>query len=78
MEYFRAFPQSKFNKDDHVYMHLPAGFDVDGDRSNIALKLKKKLYGLKQESFNWSKMLNSGLLELCYTPSKVDPCLYYK
>ena len=58
---------------------LSAGFDVgDEDLSKYVLKLKKNLYGLKQASFNWSELLKSGLIELGYKPSKVDPCLDYK
>ena len=78
VDYVQAFPQAVLDQDDHVYMHLPAGFDVNGDRSKYVLKLKKNLYGLKQASFNWSEMLKSGLIEIGFTPSKVDPCVYYK
>ena len=78
VDYVQTFPQATLDDDGHVYMHLPAGFDVEGDRSKCVLKLEKNLYGLKQASFNWSEMLKSDIIELGYTPSKVDPCLYYK
>ena len=78
VDYVQAFPQATLDKNEHVYMHLPAGYDVDGDRSKYVLKLKKNLYGLKQASFNWSEMLKSGLIEMGFKPSKVDPCVYYK
>ena len=78
VDYVQVFPQATLDKDEHVYMHLPAGYDVDGDRNKYVLKLKKNLYGLKQASFNWSEMLKSGLIEMGFIPSKLDPCVYYK
>jgi hypothetical protein len=42
------------------------------------LKLKKSLYGLKQASLNWFKKLKQGLVDLGFTPSEIDPCLYLK
>ena len=78
MDYVQVFPQAVLDEDEHVFMHLPAGFDVDGDISKYLLKLEKNLYGLKQASFNWSEMLKSGLIGIGFTPSKVDACVYYK
>ena len=61
-------------------MHLPRVLHADGaeQRSDYALKIKKNLYGLKQASYNWSELLKEGLLQLGFTQSIVDPCLYFK
>eukprot|EP00957_Ditylum_brightwellii_P091073 6933623-Ditylum_brightwellii.AAC.1 len=42
------------------------------------LHLKRNLYGLKQASYNWIKLLKAGLLSQGYTQSKADPYLYLK
>ena len=76
--YIQAFPQAVLDEDEAVFMQLSVGLYVDGDRSKYVLKFKKNLYGLKQASFTWSEMLKSGLIEIGFTPSKVDPCVYYK
>ena len=80
VDYVQAFPQAELDENEHIYMHLPRGLHVDDakHRSDYVLKLKKNLYGLKQASYNWSELLKSGLIQLGFTQSKVDPCLYFK
>ena len=51
-----AFPQADLEED--IWMYLPIGFQVDGhteasSEHSFLLKLNKKLYGLKQGSYNW-------------------------
>jgi hypothetical protein len=59
--------------DETVYMHphpemnIPAGY---------CLRLRKSLYGLKQAPRNWNVMLNATLLDLHFTRSKLDHCIY--
>ena len=59
-------------------MHIPRGFHIDGakNRCDYVLQLKKNLYGLKLESYNWSELLTAGLFKLHFKQSKLDPCLY--
>ena len=80
VDYVQAFPQAKLDDDEEMFMHIPRGFHVDSTkhRSDYVLKLKKNLYGLKQASYNWSELLNTGLFKLGFKQSKVDPCLYLK
>ena len=80
VDYVQAFPQADLPENEHVYMHIPAGYHVEGeqDRSKYVMKLKKNLYGLKQASYNWSELLKAGLIQLGFKPSQVDPCLYIK
>ena len=37
VDYVQAFPQAELDENEHVYMNLPAGFEVDGenDRSKM-------------------------------------------
>jgi len=88
VDYTQAFPQARL--DNPVYMRLPQGFYVssDGhlqqhtdptynDRTHF-IKLKYNLYGCKQAARNWFAHLNKGLISLGFTPSKFDPCLYFR
>jgi hypothetical protein len=40
------------------------------------LKLRKALYGGKQSAYLWFNMMNDFILELGFTPSYLDKCLY--
>ena len=42
------------------------------------LKLNKNPYGLKQASHNWFVMLSNDLKDRGFTPSDMDPCVFYK
>jgi hypothetical protein len=88
VDYTQAFPQAPL--DDPVYMRLPQGFYVAPDhtlqqhsdptyhdRSHF-IKLKRNLYGCKQAARNWFAHLKKGLISLGFTPSKIDPCLYFR
>jgi hypothetical protein len=70
-----AFPQADAECD--VYMEVPVGFILQGNKKDYCLKLKKNIYGTKQAGRVWNNHVNKGLLKLGYTPSKIDPCVYY-
>jgi hypothetical protein len=57
-------------------MQQPKGFEESGE--NKVLKLKKSLYGLKQASHEWNKNIHQSLLELGFTATKSDPCIYVR
>ena len=50
IDFVLAFPQVELEEE--IYMKLPAGFEAQGADCSQVLKLKKKLYGLKQASAN--------------------------
>ena len=56
--------------EEEVYIKQPQGFEVE-DRVTHVCKLKKDLYGLKQDPRK-----DSFLTTLVFTKSKVDPNLY--
>ena len=37
-DYVQAFPQATLDDNEHIFMQLPAGYDVNGDRSKYVLK----------------------------------------
>jgi hypothetical protein len=51
----------------HPEMNVPAGY---------CLRLRKSLYGLKQSPRNWNALLNASLLDMKFTRSKLDHCVY--
>ena len=78
IDYVLAFSQAPIDSD--VYLHLPAGFHVNGKDENekYVLKLKKNLYGTIQAAANWFDMLKSGLEDEGFKQNKIDPCLFVR
>ena len=81
IDFVLAFPRVDLDVD--IWMYLPIGFQVDGETAedserSYVLKLNKSLYGLKQSSFNWYDKLKTGLQVRGFSPSQIDPYLYFK
>jgi hypothetical protein len=79
IDFILAFPQADLDVD--IWMELPTGIIVSDREDTLwayVLKLKKSLYGLKQESLNWFEKLKQGLKDRGFTPSEINPCLYLK
>lgn len=72
MDAVTAFLQGDIEED--IYIMQPPHFE----ESDQVCKLNKSIYGLKQASRQWNKKLNSILLEIGMTRSKIDPCIYYR
>lgn len=76
LDFVLAFPQAPVETD--LYMEVPAGFHVNGDRKKYALKLINNLYGQKQAGRVWNLFLTEGLNRLGFTQSANDPCIYWR
>ena len=63
--------------EEEVYVEQPLGFKTH-DRESHVCTLKKALYGLQQAPRTWYGRINSFLMSLGFTKSKVDPNLYSK
>lgn len=72
MDAVTAFLQGDIEED--IYMAQPPQFE----EGNKVCLLKKSIYGLKQASRQWNKKLNTTLLEIGMSRSKIDPCIYYR
>ena len=59
--------------DKEIYMKAPDGLNTG--RNNV-LKLQKSLYGLKQASHVWNKLLDSTLKKLGFKQCSKDTCIY--
>ncbi|KAJ4723126.1 Retrovirus-related Pol polyprotein from transposon TNT 1-94 [Melia azedarach] len=62
--------------EEEIYMTQPDGFQVPG-KEDYVCKLKKSLYGLKQSPRQWYKRFDSDMIEIGYTRSPYDCCVYY-
>ena len=60
-----------------VYIEQPQCFEVKERRTHVC-KLKKDMYRLKQSPRAWFGIIDSFLMNLGFTKSKVDPNLYFK
>ena len=58
--------------DEEIYMKTPDGFTEKGGM----WKLLKSLYGLKQASYVWNKLLDSTLKKLGFNRCDKDTCVY--
>jgi hypothetical protein len=63
--------------EEEVYIEKPQGFEVE-DRKSHVCKLKKVLYRLKQAPRALYGYIDSFLMRLGFTKSKVDSNLYFK
>jgi hypothetical protein len=62
---------------EEVYIEQLPGFEVQDKKTHV-WKLKKALYGLKQAPRAWYGRIDSFLMSMGFTKSKVDPNLYFK
>ncbi len=85
VDYNQAFPQAYL--DDPVFIKIPQGWYINRENklthpklkhndSTHYLRLKKNLYGIRQDARNWYKHLTKGLLDLGFKHSATDSCLY--
>ena len=73
LDFVMAYPQAT------LYMKLPQGYQRRGTtRKTHALKLICNVYGQKQAGHVWNKFMDKGMRDIGFTPSKYDPCLYYR
>jgi hypothetical protein len=77
IDFVLAFPQAPVERD--LYMEIPKGIRVDGaeDGEEYVLQLVRNLYGQKQAGRVWYQYLVDGLLEIGFTRSNVDECVFY-
>jgi len=76
VDFTLAFTQAPI--DQEMYIDLPVGFEVEGNKDEYVLQLKKTLYGLKQAGLNWFETLRTHLLSIGFSQSTTDPCCYFR
>jgi hypothetical protein len=76
IDFIMAYPQAPIKMD--MYMELPQGIQTEhGNSKDHVLKLLRNIYGQKQAGRVWNHYLTSKLLEVCFTQSLVDDCVFY-
>lgn len=63
--------------DELIFMEIPACSNFPNCENKV-LKLKRAIYGLKQSARAWYQRVEVSLLELGYTKSQYEPCLFMK
>ena len=63
--------------DKEIYMAQPQGY-VDAEHPTWVCRLNKSLYGLKQAGRIWNDVAHSYVMELEFTHSNADPCVYVR
>ena len=77
LNFVMAYPQAPGEM--LLYMTLLQGYRCNGmTRKTHALKLICNVYGQKQAGRAWNKYMDRGMHKIGFTPSKFDPCLYYR
>ena len=62
-----------------LHLCLPPGYKRKGmTQKSHMLKLKRIVYGQKQAGWVWNQYMDQGMKSIGFTPSKFDPCLYYR
>ena len=77
LDFVMAYPQAPAEMP--LYLRLPQGYKRKGmTRKTHVLKLKRNVYGQKQAIRVWNQYMDQGMKSIGFTPSKFDPCLYYR
>jgi hypothetical protein len=61
--------------EEEYYIEKPEGFVIHNEKSHVC-RLKKSLYGLKQEPCAWYEKMDGFMMSLGLKKSAVDPNLY--
>jgi len=65
------------NSEENVYMDQAVGIIEEG-KEHMVCKLKKSIYGLKQDSRQWYLKFNDIIMCFEYKENIVDQCIYMK
>jgi hypothetical protein len=74
--------------EEEIYIELPKGFSTnkngkvvlaeDDNSPRVIVRLLKSLYGLRQSALNWYATLHQFLLKNGFSPSTVEPGVYFQ
>jgi len=73
-DFTNAFAQAKLKES--VYVEVAKMYETNNS-SDVVLKLNKLLNGLVQVPLCWYTHLRAGSMAEGFTPSELDPCLYF-
>ena len=77
IDFVMAFPQAPIEMD--MYMEQPKGIETKhGNSKDHVLKLLQNIYGKKQAGRVWNHHLAAKLLQIGFTQSLIDDCVFYR
>jgi Reverse transcriptase (RNA-dependent DNA polymerase) len=76
LDFVQAYPQAPVETE--LYIDIPKGFVASGRRDKYALKVLRNVYGQKQAGQVWNQYLVKGLIQLGFTQSQHDMCLFWR
>ena len=77
IDFDNAFVQTELDEEESMYVPLPVGVHHVIHRSkDVALKLLKSLYGIKEAHKLWYQKVTAGLIEMGVERSQHDQCLF--
>ncbi len=63
---------------DEIYMKQSKGFEVQSrEGTDMVCLLKRAIYGLKQSGRQWWSLIHGYIINMGFSQSNSDPCLYY-
>ncbi len=64
--------------DNKVFIKQPDGFESESlEKVEMVCSLNKAIYGLKQSGRSWWTLLHKFIIDVGFTKSDTDPCLYH-
>ena len=75
MDVVTAFLNGTLDKE--IYMQQPEGC-VEPGKEELVCRLKKSLYGLKQNPRSWNNVFKEFMLSLGFVQSVTDPCVFIR
>jgi hypothetical protein len=77
IDFDNTFVKAELKEEESIYVTLPVGVHHAIHRSkDVALKLLKSLYGMKEAPKLWYQKVTSGLIEMGFERSQHDQCLF--
>ena len=77
IDFDNAFVQAELKEKESIYVTLPVGVHHPTHRrEEVALKLLKSLYGMKEAPKLWYQKVTAGLIEMGFERSQHDQCLF--
>ena len=79
IDYDNAFVQAELDKDDHIYVRFPRGYETPAGAAGKVMKLRKSLYGLQQAPIAWYKKVTDWIKSEGWTEARFsDRCVFYR
>ena len=77
IDFENAFVQAELSEKERIFVTLPVGVHHSTHRNqDVALKLMKSLYGMKESPRLWYKKVTQGMIDIGFERSDHDQCMF--